>query len=653
MRTGKLSITYRLRPKVLLAPRKNNFDKASNKTVDQLIAALKVPTTERTDQDVDTLLSTVGTWPSFANAVHGEQMRREVCRQMVYQPMEANMILFKEGDPPNGWFIIVTGQCLVVKFAPDESGMADMPPIMIQKLREGIPNRFYKTVFTAGPKCEFGAVALINNKPRNATIYVSQPSILIRVDNQIYKDTAAFFTRTQLQKRTNLYSHVKEFDILKDVREGEQNQTIRNLAENTVDFTIPSGTIIDKQHTASITEIDKTNLSQLNEKALKEHLENERLKTQSFYIIAEGKLTVHRYINFSDYKATKKDENTDDVLSVRIPSGQHLIQIGKLGPKMMFPDPRLEGGWITQPCILKVIEPVLLHRLKLNDLSSSVPQAKLDIIKEKVREQPDDQIIIEDWIEKQRQAQWLTFKKQCIKEAQRVIKLEREIMNGEYGMRKAGPPKAIKAHDPFPPLRRSALRDLISIEEEKKRAREKEKAIEQKKLMEMRKTVELRVQTEMKKSNEMKERQEQLKQQRQLELIERSKQIKSDEEERLKQREEFVQSRIQEELKRSQQMAEEKARKEQEKIERLEAEKQRTMRYESKFRVKDQERYESISKRVKSEMCKSRRMKQEDEERGSKILRDVLDFEKKQKNTNQSPQNERKHSIQFFEKVNA
>ena len=363
MRTAQLSITTRLRPKILLVPRKQVFDKKNEKTVDQLIAALKVQTTERTDQDVDTLLATVGKWPSFANAVHGEQMRREVCRQMVYHPQDANTILFKQDDPPNGWFIIVKGQCMVVKNHDNDSAMADMPPIMVQKLKEALPGKFFKVVFTAGPKLEFGAVALINNSPRNATIYVSQPSILIRVDNQIYRDTAAFFARTQLQKRTNLYAHVKEFQILREVRDGEESQTIRNLAENTVDFQAPAGAIIDLQHTSYITEVINPAVYQgKTEEQIKAINEDARMATQCFYIVAQGKLTVHRYINFSEYKHPTSDEVQNDVLTVRIPTGTHLIQVGQLGPKTMFPDPRLNDNWITYPTVLKGIEPIIVHR---------------------------------------------------------------------------------------------------------------------------------------------------------------------------------------------------------------------------------------------------------------------------------------------------
>lgn len=511
MRTAELEITCRLRPKVLLVPRKKNIDHSNEKTIDQMIAALKIPSPERTDQDVDTLLSTVGKWPCFTNAVHSEQMRREVCRQMVYDERPANTILFKQDDEPNGWFIVVTGECKVVKVITDDAFMNDMPPIMVQKLKEAHgPDKFFRAVFTAGPKLEFGSVALINDCPRNATIYISQPSILIRVDNQIYRDTAKFFARTQLIKRANVISHIKEFSILHTVRDanGEEGDTFIRLAENTVDFNLPAGTILDKQHTTLITVPVKFDPNGKTENEIKTFYDNERAKTQGFFVVAQGKLTVHRLVNFSDYKGNNSKDIKDDVLAVRLPHGQHLIQIAELGPKTMFPDPRLEDGWIKHQFTLKVAEPCLLHNLKLNDLTSAITQNNLEKIKERILDQPDDQKIIEMWIEKQRAAQWLAYKNQCVKEAKKVIALERQIMNGEYGMRKAGIPKSIKEHDPFPPLRKSSFSDLEAIEREKMKRREKEKAFQTRKMNEMRKAIESRVQAEAQRSEEIQKRRE-------------------------------------------------------------------------------------------------------------------------------------------------
>lgn len=456
-RMSQLRVTRRLRPKVILLPRKKQFTGGKQKTIEQMIAALRVPSSERTDQDVDTLLATVGKWPCFTNAVHSEEMRREVCRQMVYDERPANTVLFRENDQPNGWFIVVSGQCIVVKLVQDSSGMADMPPIMVQKLKESLgSDKYFRAVFTAGPKLEFGSVALIKNQPRNATIYISQPSILIRVDNQIYRDTAAFFARTQLEKRANIFSHIEEFQPIKEgAQPNESMETFALMAENTVEFTLPVGSIIDLEHTNLITKPSNENLKDKTPQEIKKIQEEQHMKTQGFFIVAEGKLAMHRSVDFSEFKQEPSKEMSVDVLNVRLPRGVQSVQIATLGPKTMFPDPRLENDWIPYQFQMVVLEPVLLHQLKLSDLMTAVPQSKLDVIKAKVREQPADKEIIEQWIEKQRLAQWLAFKKQCVKEAQKSVKLERQIMNGSVGMRRSGIPKAIKEHGKFPPLRRS------------------------------------------------------------------------------------------------------------------------------------------------------------------------------------------------------
>jgi hypothetical protein len=47
---------------------------------------------------------------------------------------------------------------------------------------------------------KFGSTALTNNVVRNATIFIDDPSILLIVDPHIYRDTVAWFARSQLEK---------------------------------------------------------------------------------------------------------------------------------------------------------------------------------------------------------------------------------------------------------------------------------------------------------------------------------------------------------------------------------------------------------------------------------------------------------------------
>jgi CRP-like cAMP-binding protein len=195
------------------------MDESNAKTVDDLIAALRLAPSERTAQDVDTIIAIVSKWPDFAGFVHTEQMRREVCRQMNLEEHKPNTVLFKVNDEPDGWYIVVSGKCDIVIGWGDDSFFAAMPPIQLQILKKALGNNAkFRVIAAKGPKQEFGSAALINNKKRNATIYISEPTLLIRVDAQHYKDTAQFFQEHVFRKKQNFFQRSQSFSHSKIIK---------------------------------------------------------------------------------------------------------------------------------------------------------------------------------------------------------------------------------------------------------------------------------------------------------------------------------------------------------------------------------------------------------------------------------------------------
>lgn len=506
---NEMKVTLKHKPRIILTPMKRQEVKSNEKTVDQLIQALKTSPNERNNRHVDTLLSTVGSWDCFTKNIHSQQMRREVCRQIVYEEVEANSVLFKQGDVANGWYIVIQGQCIVVVLSKDDSFMADIPPVMVQNLRKALgQDQYFKCVFTAGPKCDFGAVALIDDCLRNATIYVSQNTILARVDNEIYRTTARYFAEAQREKRIHLLLQVKELACLHSDRDPtiDEAETFKTLAQNTVEFNVPAGTIIDLNNTSAITQPNTFNPTGKSEEEIHANEIDQFSKSQGFYLIAEGKISVHRMVDFSEYVPKTDDKVQDDVFRVKLPRGKYLIQDRELGPGEIFPDPRLQGGWISHQFRLRVEEPALLHNLKLSNLLSAVTERNVELIKKAVYDQPSDSDLIDVWIEKQRAKQWSEYKKKCLKEARRVFKIERQVMNGDLGMRRFGPPKALKPIENVRPLSRHAYEEEVDMELETRRRREKDREIEERRLNQTRKAIGEKVLREQQISREIEKR---------------------------------------------------------------------------------------------------------------------------------------------------
>ncbi|KAH0789333.1 cyclic nucleotide-binding domain containing protein [Histomonas meleagridis] len=408
-------IKRRLKPKVILVPRKKKVEEGNKKTLEHAYAALQVKTSERTKQDVDTIMEIVGKWPDFVRFIHTEQERREVCRCMTGEEKKGNTILFKQGDDPDGWYLVFSGLCSVYIMWGDESKHAMIPPAHLSLLRSALgADKNFFCVAKKHPTQEFGSTALTNNDVRNATIIIDEPSYLLRVDPQLYRDTAAWFDRQLLEKKAALLSHIPQFQFLRSLP--EQTQIFTRLAENMKEHHFLAGDTIGRETIV-----------------------------EGFFVVEEGLLAKQRVVDFSTYKESNKPNQNDNNFSIpiKIPKGKHSVRVANYGPKTMFPDPNLKD-YVPYPFTITVIEPAITFELKLSDLSSLLLTTQIQKIKESIRNEPTDSEVIQMWIQKQQAIQWKLFKHKCVKEARKTIKVEKDISNGMFAVRKSGPPKPIK-----------------------------------------------------------------------------------------------------------------------------------------------------------------------------------------------------------------
>jgi inhibitor of KinA sporulation pathway (predicted exonuclease) len=119
----------------------------------------------------------------------------------------------------------------------------------------------------------------------------------------------------------------------------------------------------------------------------------------------------------------------------------------------MFPDPALKD-YVPYPFTLVVSEPVIAYQLKVKDLASMLLTAQMQKIREVFRNEPNDEQVVQIWIEKQQSIQWQGFKQKCVKEARQMVKVEKAVMAGKWAMRTPAKPKPIKDHMEFAPLMR-------------------------------------------------------------------------------------------------------------------------------------------------------------------------------------------------------
>ena len=375
MNSGGQPINRRRKPKVILVPRQKVTYQTVKPTREAAYEALQIRPTDRTETDIDAIVAIVGSWPDFRKFVHTEQERREVCRTITLINYDENQIIFKEDDPPDGWYLIFSGEVLIVKKVLKDPGIP-IPPQILANLQSAFDgNEFFLPLCTKGPTTEFGNVALTKLQPRNATIVATMKSQLLIVDPQVYRDTSAYYAYSQLQKKASLLSQIEEFSEYHDKQE-----FLTRLAENMVEFRLDEiGEVIDASNSFG----------------------------DGFLVMEQGLLAKKRLIDFSLHS---NDPVPEGSFQIQLPTGLRNVRVQTIGPKTMFSDPCLIE-YIDCPFSLTVVEPAVLYLLKLSDMASTLPTFQVNKIKDKLTTELSEEEVVKIWYEKHQKIAWNKFKK--------------------------------------------------------------------------------------------------------------------------------------------------------------------------------------------------------------------------------------------------
>lgn len=414
----------RVKPKVILVSKKKSLEKKILPTQEELIRALDVNPSDRTSRDIDTILSIVGQWKDFQTYIKMDQEKKEICRRITYERYDTNDIVIKQGDEPDGWYLILSGTCSIYIMVPSPFAHDAIPPSVLSTLKNGLgQDKCFLCVARKFPTQEFGSTALTNNDKRNATIVADEPSLILRVDPHLYRDTAAWVARAQTEKKANLLSHIPELQFLRSLP--PEDKIFQRLGENMKENRLEVGRAIDSMNP---------------------------IAEGCFIVVADGLLAKQRVVDFSNVKKDAIYTNTT-MFKIPIPNGRKAVTVANYGPKTMFPDPTLKE-FVAYGFSMVVVEPVTYYELKVSDMTSMLLNTQISKIKASVRNELTDIDVIKLYFAKQEAIQWQLFKKKCVQDIRESNKVERAITQGHYFARKSGIPKAIKDHKNFPPLRR-------------------------------------------------------------------------------------------------------------------------------------------------------------------------------------------------------
>ncbi|KAI9204148.1 uncharacterized protein BJ171DRAFT_621072 [Polychytrium aggregatum] len=137
---------------------------------DRIVSILKTDILERKAEDLELLNKILQLLPPFKKL--SEFLLMEICKVMVAEDHEGEQIIFRQGEPGDRWYVVLSGSVRVMIRRDQDPTSADESMIVVN---------------FAWPGDSFGDSALVNDAPRAATIQTQEPTTLAVVEKSDYK----------------------------------------------------------------------------------------------------------------------------------------------------------------------------------------------------------------------------------------------------------------------------------------------------------------------------------------------------------------------------------------------------------------------------------------------------------------------------------
>ena len=387
-------------------------------TLEESLYSLRIPAHERSKQHNQAIQQYLHTWPDFATNVHSEEEEFDICTRLETRVVKPNTVLFKQGDKPDGWYLILSGSCTVVVHWPDETFNDELSPEQLEVLRETFtPTSNFHVLAVKRERQEFGSTALIKRQPRNATVMTNEECWLIRIDASDYKLSVAWYAQMQLARRAEFLSQIPRLGKLQ-----EEPECYYRLAENMLEVKLNRG----DRYTAS------------------------NPACNGFLAIVSGSVMVEYTVDFRSFEHPKTVTVMDGFI-INFPEGLETVKMECCGDKTIVADPSI---YSESECArtLVALKDTVGYEIKMSDLYYLVPLSIRSRLLSDILPKPTPKDIADKWVAQETKVLWRSFKKQCTRDARQYVKCERS----------AGAP--LLTHKTKPPKKRiPGIRDLRSI----------------------------------------------------------------------------------------------------------------------------------------------------------------------------------------------
>ena len=418
MKTPRISLPNgkKILPKIILSPRKHKNDFTPRFPYSYIYSSLETPPHQRSIPQKTSIKLLLQSFNSFINQFPSELLQKEMSQIVSLEKKNKGTILYRPGDEPDGWYIILNGSLLVIESTNEEPlKKSEILSFEIINNLLSLPNqkdKYFKLKEIIKNKMDFGKLDNQEIIPRNNYIYILENTNLLYFNSISYYLCLSQFNLLQLERKTNLISKTKYFSYL------TYNMEIcSNIAKSLKEIKLKKGFIID---------------------------ENFNLE-KGFLFLETGKIYRKRIINFNFINKSLLNNEVGELI-IKIPNGITQIITNKL---INFESFCLHKCYEKKiDFYFEIIEDSICFFLNYNDFFNIIPLEIQKKILFELYDNKTDQDVVENWLKKEIAIQWRIYRKKCVNEALDFVKTNKLNSPDEIITRIPKQPESLKFYHP-------------------------------------------------------------------------------------------------------------------------------------------------------------------------------------------------------------
>ena len=379
--------------RILFVPRKSETNYSKRRSQNVFFDALKTPSLQRVNWQVDLIMTNLKNWPVFASLATNEIELKQLCQNLSFNLYKSNTTLFREGDICDCLYIVYSGKISLYKEKGDHE---------LELIRE------------VGIQEEIGKENLMKKKFYEYTGIIEEDTYLIAIYSEFYSKTIKTAKAKERNEKAFFLKGTEELKALSQYNfEGNYDELYYRLADELEEINIPMGA-------------------------------NYKQYCHGWLIIKSGCLAKRRRVNF---KLSTIDHRIYDTnaYGLTFPDEEILITTDEFGPYHCVADPSLSKELrLNKPFSLKAQCNTIAYTLSYDTIKRIIPYNIRREIESIILNDPTDDFLIRQWYEKEKAIKWVMYRNCIDKDARHYLKQDKTEKTEKLNRWACKTPKPLK-----------------------------------------------------------------------------------------------------------------------------------------------------------------------------------------------------------------